>query len=182
MSVSANGEPWPKGVTPRPSPCASAAHGSRGVYEDPAEAIKVIVTDIGIMMRRKGAAEALHQTQQIEEIDKELKKQHQKLQWVLECRNGMVVEEAEEVAQALERGADQDVLEEVGDLLFAAVNLARRAGVHPTTALARANKKFQGRFERVEQEARSRGITLADAGLEALDALWEQVKEEEETG
>ena len=96
MSVSANGEPWPKGITPRPSPCAFAAHGSRGVDEDPAEAIKVIVTDIGIMMRRKGAAGALHQTQQIEEIDKELKKQHQKLQLVLECRNGMVVEEAED--------------------------------------------------------------------------------------
>jgi uncharacterized protein YabN with tetrapyrrole methylase and pyrophosphatase domain len=64
----------------------------------------------------------------------------------------------------------------VGDLLFAAVNLARLAGVHPTTALARANRKFHDRFERLESLARARGIDMESAGLEALDALWDEVK------
>lgn len=72
------------------------------------------------------------------------------------------------------------VEEEVGDLLFAAVNLARLAGVHPTTALARANRKFRARFERLEDVAKERGIELSGAGLQVLDGIWDEVKEEEE--
>jgi MazG family protein len=70
------------------------------------------------------------------------------------------------------------VVEEIGDLLFAVVNLARLARVHPTTALARANRKFGSRFEAMETIARERNIDMASAGLEALDALWDEVKEE----
>lgn len=81
-----------------------------------------------------------------------------------------------------EAGADTDpadrVTEEIGDLLFAAVNLSRLAGVHPTTALARANRKFTDRFERVEAVARERGIELSEAGLEVLDGIWDEVKRE----
>lgn len=65
---------------------------------------------------------------------------------------------------------------ELGDLLFAVVNLCRRAGVHPAVALDKANEKFVRRFERVEQLAASRGIPLAEAGLKVLDALWDEVK------
>ncbi len=71
------------------------------------------------------------------------------------------------------------IQEEVGDLLFAVVNLSRLIGVHPTTALARANTKFQRRFERVEAVARERDLELGSAGLEALDGIWNEVKEEE---
>jgi MazG family protein len=93
-----------------------------------------------------------------------------------------VLEEVGEVTNAIEAGEVEKVLEEVGDLLFAAVNLARLAGVHPTTALARANRKFQSRFERLEERARAQGVELAGAGLERLDAIWDEVKEEEEEG
>lgn len=68
------------------------------------------------------------------------------------------------------------VTDEVGDLLFAVVNLARKAGVQPTVALGRANRKFRTRFEAVEQLAEARGIEVSTAGLEALDELWDEVK------
>ena len=68
------------------------------------------------------------------------------------------------------------VEEEIGDLLFSVVNLARLAGVHPSTALVRANRKFERRFRRLEELACERGIEMASAGLPALDALWDEAK------
>lgn len=65
---------------------------------------------------------------------------------------------------------------ELGDLLFAVVNLCRKAGVHPSLALDKANAKFQARFEAVERLASERGIDVRTAGLEALDTLWDEVK------
>lgn len=87
-----------------------------------------------------------------------------------------VAEELDEVGEAIGTGAADAIEEEIGDLLFAAVNLARLGGVHPTTALARANVKFRTRFESVERLAAERGIEVSDAGLEVLDALWDEVK------
>ena len=89
-----------------------------------------------------------------------------------------VREELEECRAALEDGDAAAVEEELGDLLFAAVNLVRLAGMHPSTALARANRKFRGRFERLEELAAERDIRLGEAGLEALDALWDELKAE----
>ena len=66
--------------------------------------------------------------------------------------------------------------DELGDLLFACVNLCRKAGVHASLALDRANRKFADRFARIEALAAERGIAVADAGLPALDALWDEVK------
>jgi MazG family protein len=57
------------------------------------------------------------------------------------------------------------LIDEIGDLLFTVVNLARKAGVEPGVALDRANRKFRERFEQVETLAEARGIDLADAGL-----------------
>ena len=94
-----------------------------------------------------------------------------------------VTEELAEATAAIEagEGGEEDaVTEEIGDLLFAAVNLARLAGVHPTTALSRANHKFQKRFERLERLAAERGIDLREAGLDVLDEIWNDVKREEE--
>lgn len=90
-----------------------------------------------------------------------------------------VAEELEEVREAIESGSGDAVDEELGDLLFAVVNLTRLAGAHATTALDRANRKFHARFERLEALARARGIRLEEAGLEALDVLWEELKREE---
>jgi nucleoside triphosphate diphosphatase len=66
--------------------------------------------------------------------------------------------------------------DEVGDLLFAVVNLARKSGVQPGLALDRANRKFRSRFEELERLAERRAIDLGTAGLEILDRLWDEVK------
>lgn len=68
---------------------------------------------------------------------------------------------------------------ELGDLLFAVVNLCRKAGVHASLALDRANAKFTRRFAAVERLAAARGIDVTEAGLDALDALWDEVKDDE---
>jgi uncharacterized protein YabN with tetrapyrrole methylase and pyrophosphatase domain len=70
----------------------------------------------------------------------------------------------------------EELTNEIGDLLFAVVNLARKAHVAPAAALDHANRKFRSRFERVEALAAARGIDVATAGLEVLDGLWEEVK------
>jgi MazG family protein len=65
---------------------------------------------------------------------------------------------------------------ELGDLLFAVVNLCRKAGVHPALALDRANIKFAKRFSSVERLAKERGVKTGEATLEQLDRLWDEVK------
>jgi nucleoside triphosphate diphosphatase len=65
---------------------------------------------------------------------------------------------------------------ELGDLLFAVVNLCRKADVHPALALDKANVKFAERFRGVERMAAERGLVVGDATLEELDALWDEVK------
>ena len=92
-----------------------------------------------------------------------------------------VREELAEVEAELARGdAGHDALaDEIGDLLFAVVNLARKAGVQPGPALDRANAKFRRRFEAVEVMAADRGVEMHGAGLERLDALWDEAKQRE---
>lgn len=70
--------------------------------------------------------------------------------------------------------------DEIGDLLFAVVNLARKVGVQPVGALERSNRKFRQRFAEVEQLARERGVVMTDATLEELDGLWDAVKAAED--
>ena len=72
--------------------------------------------------------------------------------------------------------------DELGDLLFAVVNLCRKAGVHPALALDRANVKFARRFRQVEQIAAERGIKVGSATLEELDKIWDEVKLAEGSG
>ncbi len=94
---------------------------------------------------------------------------------------GKVREELTEVERELEteRTDPARLTAEIGDLLFAVVNLARKAGVQPGPALDRANRKFSDRFEAVEALCAERGIDLDGAGLEVLDGLWDEVKENE---
>jgi MazG family protein len=83
------------------------------------------------------------------------------------------------VAGSGDRGGPSDqLIDEVGDLLFAVVNLARKAGVQPGIALGRANRKFRARFEAVERLAHEREIKIETAGLEMLDRLWNEVKQQ----
>ncbi|HLM68388.1 MAG TPA: nucleoside triphosphate pyrophosphohydrolase [Longimicrobium sp.] len=90
-----------------------------------------------------------------------------------------VREETDEVRQALESGDADHLEDELGDLLFAMVNLVRLAGAHPTTALSRANAKFTRRFGAIEGLALERGVVLGEATLEELDVLWDEVKRRE---
>ena len=93
--------------------------------------------------------------------------------------DGAVPKIAEETAELLEAAADGDrahTAEELGDLLFAVVNVARHLKVEPESALRAATQKFRVRFEAVEALARERGLDLHTAGLESLDALWDEVK------
>lgn len=80
------------------------------------------------------------------------------------------------------RAASDRLVDEIGDLLFAVVNLARKAKVQPGPALDRANRKFRRRFEAVERLAAERGVDMASAGLVALDGLWDEVKARDRGG
>ena len=93
-----------------------------------------------------------------------------------------VREEVDEVGHELETGDAERVEDELGDLLFAMVNLVRLAGAHPTSALARANEKFARRFRAVEALAGERGLVFGQATLEELDVLWDEVKRRERGG
>jgi nucleoside triphosphate diphosphatase len=88
-------------------------------------------------------------------------------------------EESQELADALQNDGLDEIEEELGDLLFVAVNIARHAKVNPQTALLRCNLKFEQRFKHMEQLAKARGLDLAQMNLEAQDALWLEAKQVE---
>ncbi len=88
-----------------------------------------------------------------------------------------VHEELEEVRGALDSGSSHAVQEEIGDLLFSVVNLARLVEEHAAVSLERANAKFERRFRALETLAELRGVDLRGASLEELDVLWEEVKD-----
>ena len=86
-------------------------------------------------------------------------------------------EETEEVEALLPDGDEEALHEEVGDLLFSAVNVARLADVDPEAALREATGKFRTRFRRLLRLAEARGMDPMDAELDALEALWREIKE-----
>jgi MazG family protein len=92
-------------------------------------------------------------------------------------------EELAEIAEARAAAAgpaDTDALEdELGDLLFACANYARKLGVEPEAALRRAADKFQGRFTRMETRAIADGTRLADLTLDQQNALWDAIKRDD---
>ncbi len=94
---------------------------------------------------------------------------------------GKVDEELGEVRGEMERPAtDRPALtHEVGDLFFAAVNLARLLGVDAESALKAANRRFRGRFRFIEEQLAARGKKPADSTLDEMDALWEEAKARE---
>ena len=92
-------------------------------------------------------------------------------------------EETAELREAIAASAGHDkTAEEVGDLLFVAVNVARLAGVDPESALKAANRKFRRRFRYVEDRLRAAGRKPADSDLEEMDRLWDDAKREEREG
>jgi len=87
-------------------------------------------------------------------------------------------EEAQELAVELAKDEDNTarITDEVGDLLFVAVNLARKAGVDPETALIGCNKKFEKRFNYIEQRIENDNKTFDDVTLEQMEDLWQAAK------
>jgi len=92
-----------------------------------------------------------------------------------------VYEEIDEVMdEAKQAVVDQArVEEEMGDLLFATVNLSRHLGVKAEVALQKANLKFERRFREVERIVASRGLTMTGVDLETMEEVWQQVKRQE---
>ncbi len=91
-----------------------------------------------------------------------------------------VREELDEVAGAISSESDGKVAEEIGDLLFAVVNLARKAGHDAEILLHRANVKFVNRLQRVEDELHRSGLDLDASTLEQMDEAWDRVKAREQ--
>lgn len=86
------------------------------------------------------------------------------------------LEEFDELKEALEAQNQERTKEEVGDLLFSALNIARYLQVDPETALKRANSKFSRRFRAMERSAKEQGKTLRDLNLDEMEEIWQSLK------
>jgi uncharacterized protein YabN with tetrapyrrole methylase and pyrophosphatase domain len=85
-------------------------------------------------------------------------------------------EEIGELREAVRLGRRDATEEEVGDLLFTVVNLARKLGVDAETSLAGATRKFVGRFRMVERAVGEQGRRIEDADAGEMNAIWDRVK------
>ena len=89
-------------------------------------------------------------------------------------------EELGELTEALHTNHTDEVKEEVGDLLFSVVNIARYLDVDPMIALHSTNQKFIKRFAAIEQEARKSDKTIEELDLEEMDVIWEKSKKQQQ--
>ncbi|MDH5748705.1 MAG: nucleoside triphosphate pyrophosphohydrolase [Rhodospirillales bacterium] len=78
--------------------------------------------------------------------------------------------------EILSGGRSERLREEVGDILFTCVNLARKLGLDPETALRRGNRKFESRFHHLESALAREGLTPKEVSLDRLESLWQQAK------
>ncbi len=85
-------------------------------------------------------------------------------------------EEIEELKAAIDGGRADEISDELGDVLFSAVNVSKFVKVDAEEALTASTDKFVARFKTVEQLAKERGIALQSADLAVLDALWDEAK------
>ena len=85
-------------------------------------------------------------------------------------------EETSELRAAIKNGDTENIGEEIGDLLFVVMNLARHLEIEPETALKKTNRKFRQRFKFIEDELKRQGKGLADTDLDEMDALWNKAK------
>ena len=92
----------------------------------------------------------------------------------------VVAKVEEELGETKEAIASKDrarIDDEIGDMIFAMVNLARKCKIDAESALQRATDKFVARFNRLEDELRMRGKQLGDVELPEMDAIWDQIKQ-----
>ena len=138
---------------------AGAAGGGHGVLDNVPLALPALVR--AAKLQRRAAQVGFDWPQATEVLDK-------------------LDEEISELRAEIEQGASAERLsDEIGDLLFAAVNLARHLDVDGETALRQANAKFERRFRAIEEALRSRGRRLEDASLDEMEALWQEAKTRE---
>lgn len=88
-------------------------------------------------------------------------------------------EELHELKHAVAGGSQDEIEDELGDVLFSLVNYARFINVDAENALERTNKKFIRRFQQIENLAAEKGTTLSEMSLDAMNALWDEVKRAE---
>lgn len=91
-----------------------------------------------------------------------------------------VEEELEEIREALAEQDYERARNELGDLLFASVNLARFLDIQPETVLDESNRKFLRRFQELKQRVRDTGRKMQSYSLRELDEIWEEIKRETE--
>lgn len=91
--------------------------------------------------------------------------------------SGVYAKCREEIAELQAAQTPEHIMEEIGDLLFSVVNLARHYEVEPEEALRQANRKFERRFKGVEQAVAKAGKNMQDCSLDELDALWNTAKQ-----
>jgi ATP diphosphatase len=138
---------------------AGAAGGAQGILDDVPLAQPALVR--AAKLQRRAARVGFDWPQPTEVLDK-------------------LDEEIAEIRAELEQGASTERLsDELGDLLFAAVNLARHLDVDGETALRQANAKFERRFRAIEEALRTRGRRIEDASLDEMEALWQDAKARE---
>jgi MazG family protein len=89
------------------------------------------------------------------------------------------LDKVREELRELEKEGDPGQQEEIGDLLFACVNLARHLKIDPEDALRDANKKFVRRLRQVLKELKDKGREIESVTLEEMDAIWDEIKERE---
>ena len=87
-----------------------------------------------------------------------------------------VDEEWGELREAIDAGQPAHTEEELGDVLFCTVMLARKLGIDPEAALQGANRKFGRRFRWIEQQLEAQGVAISDAGIDRLESLWGDAK------
>ena len=87
-----------------------------------------------------------------------------------------IEEEVSEVREAVKSGDKEEIAAEIGDLLFAAVNLSRRLGIDPSDAVSKTNAKFDRRFRFIESEIFANGKKWDDVSLGDLEELWDKAK------
>ena len=85
-------------------------------------------------------------------------------------------EEVGELKKAIKEDKKDEISEEIGDLLFVIVNLARKLDIEPETALKKTNRKFRQRFSFIESELKSQNKSFDESNLEEMDALWNKAK------
>ena len=85
-------------------------------------------------------------------------------------------EETTELEKAIENGIEEDIENEIGDILFSVVNLARFCNINAENASRRTTNKFISRFQYIEQKLLERGKSIYNSSLEEMDKLWEEAK------